>query len=462
MNRYYHKQNFRKIETKFVEEQGWPFAGVLSAEQVQEAIDQTGIRYRLQLFTPQIVLWAWIWQVLSKETCQAVAAKVLAFMVSINHKVRSVCDSAYCQARKRLPQNMPAQLARQVAQRTAAQVPPEQLWCGRVVKIMDGSSVLLPDTPANQEVYPQSSRQRPGCGFPLMRIAVMFLLATGQVLEAFYSPMRISERRLFRRFYQSLAPDDVVLGDRGCCSYPDLVMLLAQGNDAVFRVHGCKNVDFRRGQRLGRYDHMVVWNKPVRPTASAFSPEEYALFAPSLLVREVRFPVVIPGFRTKSITVITTLLDAQLYPKSALADLFRLRWEVELHLRDLKTTMKMEKLSCKTPGLAEKELWVYLLAYNLIRHVMWQAGQIYQIPPLRLSFQGARARILAFLPKFSGAKFRVRFQLHWRLLQKIAKDRLPDRPNRIEPRCLKQRPKTYALLTFPRSQCRARLRAILP
>lgn len=462
MNQYYHKQNFQKIEAKFAQDQGWPFAEILTAQQVEEAVERTGISYRRQLFTPAIVLWAWIWQVLANKTCQAVASKVLAFMVSIQHPVRSVCESTYCKARQRLPESVPEELTRQIARTTAAQVPPEQLWRGRVVKIIDASSTILPDTPDNQEVYPQSSRQQPGCGFPLLRFAVMFLLATGQILEATYSPMNVSERRLFRRFYPTLSPGDVVLGDRGCCSYADLALLFDQGNDAVFRLHGRKLVDFRRGEWLGRGDHIVTWDKPYHTQKTAFSAEEWGLLLPTLRLREVRFSVVIPGFRTKSVTVVTTLLNASLYSKDDLANLFRLRWQAELYLRDLKTSMKMEKLSCKSPALVQKELWVYFLAYNLIRHAMWQSGQLYHVSSLRLSFQSSRATVLEFLPKFSGARRYVRTQLYERLFFKIAKLRLPDRPNRIEPRCRKQRPKAFPLLTVPRSQARARLRATLP
>lgn len=450
---------FKKLEEKFAQERGLPFRNVLSAEEINEAIEAEGLQYRYRIFTPIITIWAFLSQILSANgSCQETAGRVRAFFKKIGRKVKSVCASAYCQARERIPEALLARLVRNVANKTSAQVSEERLWHGRRVVVVDGSTFFMPDTPANQQAFPQLSSQQAGCGFPIARMVVMFCLITGMVLEMYLAPVNLSERRLFQFLYQVLADGTIVLGDRGCCSYAEIAILAAvYHSDSVFRIHQGKQVDFRRGRWLSRYDHVVVWKKPYhRPPW--MSPEQFQSLPDSIEVREIRYLIAIPGFRTHEVTLVTTLLDDSLYPKEELAALYLTRWEVELNLRHLKTTMKMEMLKGKSPEIVRKEAWAYMLAYNLIRRVMYEAGTLYGVPYLRISFKNSLDLVAVFQEQMVSASGRIREILLRELLLDISKKLVPKR-HRIEPRRIKRRHKNYPYLTLPRSVFRNRILA---
>ena len=449
-------QNFKEIEEEFVKDQGLPFREALSEEEIREVIEEQNIEYRNRTLTPIITLWAFLSQVLCNGSCKKSVDTIVAFFASIGEFIL-LTDSAYCQARDRLTEGLLKALTRKVSHTQLESLPPEELWQGRRVKIIDGSSATMPDTEKNQEEYPQSSRQREGCGFPLARIVVLFCLATGMVLEMCIAPMSVSERRLFQKIYQNLTSGDVVLGDRGCCSYAEIALLMGQDIDSVFRMHASRKVDFRRGTWIGRYDHIVTWYKPNCKPAW-MTVEEFENLPETIVVREIRYSIEIPGFRSQEVTVVTTLLDPTLYPKEALADLYRRRWAAELYLRDLKTTMKMNFIDSKTPEMVRKQVWVHLLAYNLIRRLMWQAGERHNIPPLRISFKGTIDVVAAYLPKLVAAT-PERFELvYTRFLWAIAERRVPYRPNRYEPRRLKRRRNpAYPLMHAARSEYRRRI-----
>ena len=326
--------------------------------------------------------------------------------------------------------------------------------------MVDGTTVALPDTPANQRDYPQPRSQKPGVGFPLVRLVVLFTLATGTALDAALGPYRgkqTGESALFRGLHDRLEAGDVLLADRYYCSYFELALVGERGCDAVFRMHQRRRVDFRRGRRLGPSDHVVTWAKPARPEWLA--PEEYARLPAVREVREVRVWINRPGYRTRVLVVATTLLDPKAFPWREAAALYGARWYAELDLRAIKDTLQMGVLRGKTPAMARKEVWAHLLAYNLIRGLMAQAAQEAGLLPWQVSFAGAVQTAVAFAPLAWTAEEGAWEGIARRLLAALAEHRVNDRPGRIEPRAQKRRPQTYPLLNEHRDRARARLTA---
>jgi hypothetical protein len=387
---------------------------------------------------------------------------VLRFLAYRTAQDLEPCSSetgAYCQARQRLPENTLKRLMQTTGQQLHEREMPEAWrWKGRAVKLADGTTVSMPDTPENQAAYPQSRRQEPGVGFPLARMVVLFSLAVGTVLEAAIGAWRgkqTGEISLLRTLYDRLQPHDILLGDRIFCTYFDIVMLQERQVDTVVRLHQCRRADFRRGQRLGSNDHLVTWTKP--STRPAWMDEEtYQRLPEQVTVREVRVPVSIPGFRTKSIVVVTTLLDAHEYPACDLADLYRARWHAELDLRSLKQTLQMDVLRCETPAMVRKEIWVHFLAYNLIRKVMADAAEKHGILPRELSFKSALESLLAFAPYLAMMLPSKAETYYAHVLDALARHRVGDRPDRCEPRVKKRRPKNYPYMQRPRAAARKR------
>lgn len=362
----------------------------------------------------------------------------------------------YTQAKQRLPEGVFKRLLEQTGGQLEQQVPDVQLWCGRHVKLLDGSTVSMPDTVANQETYPQHSNQKAGCGFPIAKLVVMFSLATGAAITVLIDSLQVSELELARRLYAKLAPGDVGLADRAYGSYVDLASVQACGADGVFRCHQRRSCDFRRGQRLGKDDHLVTWYKP-KQSPKHMSRAVFAQLPESLTVREVRFQVVQPGYRTKTIIVVTTLLDAKRYSKPQLAELYRWRWNVEVDLKHVKTTLQMEVLRGQSPEMVRKELYVHLLAYNLLRSLMAQAAQTFAVSPLRISLQGTRQHLRNFISELANAATDSIPVLVQTLLQVLVRTLVPDRPNRSEPRVRKRRPKAFPLMKQPRSTLKHKL-----
>jgi hypothetical protein len=328
-------------------------------------------------------------------------------------------------------------------------------WLGRVVKLFDGSTVSMPDTPENQAAFPQSRTQAPGVGFPLARIGVLFSLSVGTVLDLGirrWAGKFQSELAMLRDMFSMLDPGDVLLTDRYLCSYMEIAVLHGRGVDFVGRMHAQRQVDFRRGRWLGLKDHLVEWTKPARP--DWMSPEEYAALPQTMTLREFSYQVVRKGYRTQTIVVATTLLDAELYPPAEIAELYRLRWDAEINLRSLKTMMNMDVLRCQTPDMVRKEIWAHLLAYNLIRTVIAQAAATQGKHPRQISFTRAMRTLEAFRPTLAHANSEHLPALYEQLLQAIASHEIGHRPNRLEPRQRKRRPKPYKLMTQPRTEAR--------
>jgi hypothetical protein len=403
------------------------------------------------VFSVSRTFWFFLAQVLSSaQTCREGLRQAQAWLSCEKNQTVSSSTSAYCQARSR----MPHQYAEQAFQNTLEPMKAYECpcWMGRNVKLTDGSSLSMPDTSANQKEYPQSKRQTPGCGFPVMRIVALFSLATGAILAVAKGPLTVAERTLWRPLWNLLEAGDVMLADRGFCSYADYWLLAQRGVDCVMRLNARRTVGVEVIRQLGKDDELVNWIK------SSFQPKwltrkQWENLPDAFAVRHITIRVAWPGFRSQTITVATTLLDPIEYPAEAFAELYLRRWRAELFLRDIKITMKMDVLRCKTPAMIHKELTMHLIAYNLVRVLMAQAAQQHKVDGFRISFAGAVASIRQWSPKIATVdNRRKRSKMIADLMQCIAKDQTPDRPHRVEPRAKKRRPKEYGLLTKPRAE----------
>lgn len=345
-------------------------------------------------------------------------------------------NAAYCNARLRMSEPALQQLVRAVGGRLAdASV---RLPGQRPIRVVDGSSVSLADTRANQAAYPQSALQRDHCGFPLLYLVALMDLASGALLDLATGSQTDSERGLFRQLWDSLNAGDIVLGDRGFDGFADTALLQQRGIDTIFRLHQSRQVDLRRAHKNGAGDWTVELPAPTRPPAWAAEQELPA----RLRVRIVEFKAPRCCRNRGRIRLITTLLDTALYPKTWLADIYRRRWEMELNLRHIKGTLGLEALAGRSPGMCRKELLMGLLVYNLIRWLMLTAARAGQVALDRISFKGSWTRCTLWLL----APLRDRARLFELLQQQMAADLLPDRPHRREPRCVKRRPKPYPSL----------------
>lgn len=411
-----------------------------------------GSASRQRLFSPLMTFWAFLSQVLSPNSaCRDAVRKAQAWW-SLRHKIEISSDtSAYCQARARLPDSILERIHRHVSDRMEANVPSNSLWRGRPVKVVDGTGLSMPDTASNQAAYPQSLSQKPGCGFPLMKVVGIFSVASGALLHFCRDTHNVHESQLFVKLWPLLLKGDVVLGDRGFCSFLALGSLLARGVDSVMRLHQNRLVDFRRGKRLAKDDRLIVWHRsPQRRTEH--HPEKLAALPRTMTIRQVRSHVQIKGFRSRTIVLVTTLLDPVAYPADEIRQLYFQRWSVELHFREIKTLLALDVLRCLSPAMVEKELLVHVIAYNLVRSVMQTAAIRHHVDLERLSFKGVLDTLNHFADAVHAAhgKPRRQTELLDTMFEIIAQDQLPIRPSRSEPRAKKRRPKAYPFLTKPR------------
>jgi putative transposase len=454
--------SFRGTLAPFLQDEGLPFAEVLTAADVQEACDLEGVsfaRAKRSVFTPALVVWTFLSQVLGKDkSCRAAVLRVLVLLVALERGPCSTDTAAYCRARAKLPAAVLRRLARQVGRRLEAAVPSRWLWKGQHVYLVDGATLSMPDTPENQKAYPQVPAQKPGLGFPLLRMVVLLSLATALLRDLAFGPYQgkeAGEPALFRTLVEGLPKDSIILADRYYCSYFLIALLQAAGVKVVFRLHQRRDVDFRRGRRLGANDHLVVWHKPQRP--EWMEPEDYAAIPATLTVREMQTQVRRPGYRVRELTVVTTLCDAEQYPKEDVLDLYHERWHVELDIRSIKAALGMEPLRCLSPFMIEKELWAYWLGYNLVRKVSAQAALAQGLHPREISFTATKQAVLEAWQQLTLSNAPKRLVLGRVLLAALGKETVGDRPGRCEPRAVKRRPKPHKLLNQPRAQARAEL-----
>jgi hypothetical protein len=445
--------------TQFAQTDGLPFANLLTPQRLHQALRDEQATWRDVIWTPVLTLWAFLSQVTCPDgSCRLTVDRVLAWLVGCGEEPCSPKTDPYCKARQRLPESLLRRLVRETGAALHAKSPDAWLWKGRRVQIADGTTVSMPDTQANQEAYPQPATQQPGLGFPIARLVVVFSLACGTVLDAAlgrYQGKQQGENSLLRTLDQALASGDVLLADRCYSGWFDIAWWQQRGVAVVTRLHQRRRCDLRRGRRLGRGDHVVVWAKPPRP--DWMDEATYRSLPDHLELREVRVRVTQPGLRTKVVVVVTTLLDAEVYTAADLATLYRRRWQAELDLRALKVTLGMDVLRCKSPEMVRKEVWAHLLAYNLIRGVMAQTAQTLDCDPRELSFAGAQQALVTFAERLLEAEGSRRTELYTWLLLTIGASRVGDRPGRVEPRARKRRPKPYPLLTKPRQEARKKL-----
>jgi hypothetical protein len=400
-------------------------------------------------FPPSLVFWLFLSQVLTKDgACRETVRAFLAWLACEKGETASPNTAAYCKARARLKTPDIKEAHRQVVERMEDRHAREGLWRGKQVRILDGSSASMPDTPENQNAYPQPPGQKEGCGFPIMRIAALFSLATGAMLALVEDHWKVPERTLFRRLWTYLRPGDVLLADRGACGYAEIFMLSQHGIDCVMRNHPRRTKGLTQIKRFGKADRLVLWHK------STVGPEwvtktQWAAIPKRLAIREITVRVEVKAFRTKSLILVTTLIDPKAFPKEAFAELYLKRWRAELCLRDIKTTMGMDILRCKSPDMVEKELWMHIIAYNLVRAFMLESAHAYRVPSERVSFKGTLSTLRQWAPILANLSPRnpKRASLYHTMLLYIAKDSLPYRPYRVEPRAIKRRPKPYQYLT---------------
>jgi len=394
---------------------------------------------RDRTYTPWITFCAFLGQVLQRgASCRDAVRRVQAWHLAAGSQ-RAVDDATggYCQARARLPVAvLRAAMAKLVA-RLNGRVRPQERWLGRVVKVIDGGGLSMPDTKANRQVYPYAGCQRPGCGFPTGQMVGLFSLATGHLLQFVLSSWKAHEAPLARQLIGWLHQGEVLLADRGFCNWGLISLLQRKGVDVVMRLHQARQTG--TGQ--------VCWTKPQRP--EAWEKDLWQELPKQLQLRVVRFRVEVPGFRTDHIAVVTTLLDVVRYPDAAITELYLRRWQVELHFRDIKTSLGLDVLRTQTPAMIEKEVLLQVIAYNLVRLLMLEAAHPHQVTPLRLSFKGTISTLRAFAPLMA-VNPRQASQRYEDLLLALAADPVPERPERSEPRAVKRRPKCYQRLTRPR------------
>ena len=445
------------LKDKFNQSLGLPFKELLPASLIEEAMKELKIRYYQRLFDPIVTVWAFLSQVLdSDKSCHHAVSKVIAYLAGERVEIPSTDTSAYCQARSRLPEKLLEKLFIQSGESLEKRIVTEHLWRGRNVLVIDGSTVSMPDTVENQKEYPQPSTQASGCGFPIAKIGVIFSLATGAAIALCIDVLNTHDIKLARKLYQFLNPLDILLGDRAFCAYADLISIKNLNSDAVFRKHQARKTTMRKGKIIGSCDKLVTWYKP-KKCPQGLSKDEFHALPSTITVREIYYYIFVPGFRTEQVSLITTLLDTTTYSTLDIVGLYGKRWDVELDLRHLKTTLGMDVLRCKTPSMVRKEIYVYLLAYNLLRSLMWSAGTTYGTSPLRLSLQGTRHHLNNFIPQLLAAFSQKRLQIYFTLLKVIAHKAVSDRPGRSEPRVRKRRPKAYPLMTKPRHELRKQL-----
>lgn len=456
------RQQVQFLRRQFLQDGDLPFTNVLTEETIVQALTAvTGWLDRI--FSPLVTLWVFLGQVLGADhSCRAAVARLIAHRLAHGQRPCSAQTGAYCQARKRLPESFFQDVACQTGRALEANGDPRWLWQGRHVYLFDGTTVTMPDTRANQQAYPQVYNQKPGLGFPIARLGALISLACGAVVNlgfCQYAGKGQGEVSLLRRLWDCLCPGDVLLTDALLGNWANLVMLHERGLEFVGRLNKAhRTADFRRGKRLGHEDHVVQWRKPT--SIRSLDRQAYHALPEFITVRETRIRVFQPGFRTRSLVVVTTLLDPQQTTKEELATLYRARWHNELDIRSLKSAMQMRELRCKTPELVRKEVWAHILAYNLVRTVMAQAADRHGVAPRSLSFTGAMQTVEAFQPllEFGATQDAAgRLARYHDLLDAIATHRVGDRPDRYEPRVKKRRRNHYGWLTKPRAEMKRKM-----
>jgi hypothetical protein len=455
-------RGFQRIADAFLAGDGLPFATVLSAERIRRVFASHDNLFGINtVYSTAIVVWAFLAQALrdgKEASCQAAVAGIVAWRLQRGLAPPTADTGDYCRARAKLSEVALRQLAVQTAEELQQQAQPDWLWKGRHAKLVDGFTFTMPDTSENQNEYPQNPAQDEGVGFPIARCVAILSLATAGVMNLAigpYSGKETGETALLRELLESFDEGDLFVADRFYCSFMMLALLLARGVDGCVRMHQRRHVDFRRGRRLGKYDHLIEWQKPQRP--KWMDKTTYAAIPEVLVLREIRFQVTEPGRRVRSLTIVTTLVDPDEYSKEDIAELYGFRWHSELDIRSIKQTLGLDHVRCMSPSMVRKELWTTLLAYNLIRTTAAAAALLHGKQPRQISFTGTCQHVLSTWMLLSTGVCSDAMLLCGTMLARIASCEVADRPGRIEPRVLKRRRHGYPLMQHPRNQLRQEL-----
>jgi hypothetical protein len=443
-------QQQRRVRDYVGNADAYAMFNLLTGPQLLDRVEALLPDHRERLFPPTETLSMFVAQALSEDgSCQQAVNDAMVKRVLGGLKPGSTDTGGYCKARARLPQTMISTLAREAGGIITKGAASWWGWRGRQVRLVDGATVTLPDTEENQAAFAQSSSQKAGLGFPICRLVALLCLGSGALLDAAMGPCEgkgSDEQSLLREMLDTLQSEDILLGDAFYATYFLLWELIRGGVDGLFEQHGARkrSTDFSKGEKIGVRDHLIILSKPNKP--DWMSQYEYDQAPATLKVRE---------FQAGGKIMVTTFLCPKDTPKSMLKALYRQRWNVELDLRNIKTTLGMEQLRCKSPEMARKELWVYLLAYNLIRLLMAQAALLADQIPRQLSFKHTVQIWLCWQQRGGATHDAVCINA---LLVLIAEPRVGLRPGRVEPRALKRRPKPFPLLTKPRQVAREEIR----
>ncbi len=451
INSNFSRTQQQRIKNYANQSDSYQFFNLLTSPELLTTVDKLLPGHRERHYPPTETLSMFLAQALNEDrSCQQAVNNAAIQRMLGGLPVVSTATGGYCRARQRLPLPMVSELVRHTGELISQQTPEQWCWQGKRVHLIDGTTVTMPDTEQNQEAFPQQSGQKAGLGFPICRLVGVICLSSGAILNASigrYKGKGSDEQSLLRQVIDTFQPGELVLGDAFYGTYFLLTSLREKGVDAVFEQLGARKriTDFSKGTSLGSKDHLIELSKPkIKP--DWMSQEQYDNEPETLVIRELAI---------KGKVLITTLLSPKEAPKAELKSLYKKRWQIEVDFRNLKTTLGMETLSCKTPAMCQKEIWIYFLAYNLIRLLMAQSALLADIIPRQLSFKHTLQLWLAWSQQ--GACFEN--ETHQELLFiLIAQQKIGNRPGRIEPRAVKRRPKPFSLLTKPRKEARAEIR----
>ncbi len=455
--------SFQKVVDAFLGGEGLPFAELISADRIQRVFVKHNCQFGMHgIYNTAIVLWAFLSQVLrdgKEASCQAAVARIVSYRRQQGLAAPTEDTGDYCRARAKLAEAALHELSCEIAEELEQAAKPEWLWKGKHhAKLIDGFTFTMPDTVKNQAKYPQQKAQKPGVGLPIARVVTILSLATAAVMDLALGPYQgkeTGESALLRSMLGSLAAGDIAVMDRYYCSFMMIALLLRQGTHTCARKHHLRHSDFRRGKRLGKYDHLIIWTRPQRP--KWMDEETYAQIPETLVLRELRYNIVVPGRRTKMIDVITTLTDATEYTKEDIAQLYGFRWNSELDIRSIKSNLNLAHVRCKSPEMVHRELWTTILGYNLIRATSAGAAWLHDKQPRQISFTSTCQYVLASWMQLSSRMIDTLQDYLWLMFDQIAGCEVANRPGRLEPRVLKRRRHSYKLMQKPRNKLRREL-----
>lgn len=441
------RQKIAMLKQQFLQGDTGVFDQVLGNREIAAVADELVEPHRERIYPPLDTLRLFVGQVLSADrACQDVVGRRLSERIAQGQSVSALNTGSYCDARQRLPIKLPVTLGSVIGERLEAMTPPAWRWQGRCVKLFDGTTITMPDTPSNQQTYPQSPEQKPGLGFPIARIGALIGLTSGAILGYQVAACKgkgTGEQSLLANLLDHLNGGDVLLADALLATWWIIHGASSRGADVVMPQHGVRITDFTQGRRLGKHDHLVQWPRPPKP--KVMSAEEYARYPEFITMREVE---------VNGRILVTTMLDPGVVTAQSLGALYKMRWNIEVDFRTIKATLEMDVLRCKSQPMVDKEIAVYVLAYNLVRWAMAKAALLADVLPRVLSFAGAKRVLGAFADQLRRTSGENVCSMIATVTGCIATLRLPHRPDRIEPRAKKRRPKNLPLLTMPRQVAR--------